>query len=142
MNMQKIIPLIGRAFLAIIFIQSGVNKILNFAGTQQTIAEVGIPLPIIALLLAIIFEIAGGLMVLLGYKAKIGAILLILFLIPATIFFHNPFADPSQWTQLWKNLAIMGGLLMVVAYGSGQLSLETQTTTRGNAASDTSDSGI
>ncbi|GAB4384922.1 MAG: DoxX family protein [Elainellaceae cyanobacterium] len=125
MNYQKIIPLIARAFLAIIFIQSGISKIFNFAGTQETIAGVGLPFPAVALVITILVEVAGGLMVLLGAKARLGALLLVLFLILATILFHNPIADSSQVTQFLKNLAIMGGLLMVFAYGPGLISLET-----------------
>ncbi|BCL37081.1 hypothetical protein [Nostoc sp. MS1] len=61
-----------------------------------------------------------------GYKAQIGAILLIIFMIPATIVFHNPLADPSQFNNFFKNLSIIGGLLLILAYGSGHLSLESE----------------
>ncbi|NJN88653.1 MAG: DoxX family protein [Leptolyngbyaceae cyanobacterium SL_7_1] len=128
MDLQTVLPLIARSFLAVIFVHSGINKLLNFAGTQETIASKGIPLPLIALILTIAVEVIGGLLVILGYKAWLGALLLFLFLIPATLVFHNPLVDPTQLTQFLKNLSIMGGLLMVVAYGSGALSLERSTT--------------
>lgn len=124
MNLQTVLPLIARSFLAAIFVQSGINKLLNFAGTQEVIASKGIPLPLIALILTIAVEVVGGLLVILGYKAWLGALLLFLFLIPTTLVFHNPLADPTQLTQFLKNLSVMGGLLMVVAYGSGAFSLD------------------
>lgn len=73
---------------------------------------------------AIVVEVAGGLAVLLGYKARWGAIALALFLIPATWIFHTNFADQMQAIHFMKNLAIMGGLLAIVQSGSGRMSLE------------------
>lgn len=126
MNLQKYIPLIARTFLAVIFIQTGLSKISGFAATQQQIASVGIPLAALVTVFTILFEVAGGVSLVLGYKARIGAILLLIFLIPATLVFHNPIVNPGEMIQFMKNLAITGGLLMVVAYGSGPLSLERQ----------------
>lgn len=124
MYLQRFVPLVARTFLALIFIQSGINKLLDFAGTQEMMAGQGIPLTSLVLFFAILFEILGGLLVILGFKARLGAILLLIFLIPTTLVFHNPIADPTQTTQFLKNLSIMGGLLMVLAFGSGSLSLE------------------
>lgn len=120
------IPLIARIFLAAIFLRSGISKILDFGGTQQVMAANGIPLALTGLLLigSIIFELAGGLSVLLGYKARLGAIALILFLIPTTLIFHTNFAEDMQVNQFLKNLALIGGLLMVVYFDSGPLSLK------------------
>lgn len=123
--MQKFIPLIARTFLAIIFVRSGFDKaFVDFAGTQEQMASVGIPIPSVVLIFTIAFQILGGISLILGYKAKIGAILLIVFLIPATLVFHNPIADPTQTINFMKNLSILGGLLMVVAFGAGALSLD------------------
>lgn len=124
-KMQKFIPLIARTFLAIIFIRAGFDKaFVDFAGTQQQMADAGIPIPFIVLLFTIAFQILGGISLILGYKAKIGAILLIIFLLPATLVFHNPLVDPTQSIDFMKNLAILGGLLMVVSFGAGILSLD------------------
>jgi putative oxidoreductase len=124
--MQKYLPLVARTLVAAIFVRSGITKILGFAGTWGYMAANGIPqtmtLPL--LILTIIVEIIGGLCVFLGFKARWGALALFLFLIPATLIFHTNFADQIQTIQFFKNLAIMGGLLMVCAYGSGSLSLE------------------
>jgi putative oxidoreductase len=127
MNFQRILPLIARTLIAVIFIHSGINKLLDFGGTQQMMAGAGIPLTPVVLVFTILFEILGGLMVISGFKARIGAVLLLIFIIPATIVFHNPIADPSQTIQFFKNLSIMGGLLMVYTYGAGPFSVDEYT---------------
>lgn len=117
--MQKYLPLIGRVLLGLIFVASGANKISGFEGTQQYMADYGMPATGILLVGAIIVEIAGGLSVILGYGARIGAAALILFLIPATLIFHTDFSQQTQVIMFLKNLSIMGGLLLLVAHGSG-----------------------
>jgi putative oxidoreductase len=126
--MQKYIPLVARAFLAAIFLYSGFNKIPGFSGTQQYMAASGIPAGLTGILLvgAIVCELLGGLSVLLGYKARWGAIALIIFLIPASLIFHTNFAERMQIIQFMKNLGLLGGLLMVYCFGSGPLSLDQQ----------------
>lgn len=124
MLIQKYTPLVARTCIALIFFQTGIAKVTDFPGTQQQIASVGIPLAMLVALFTIVFELTGGISLILGYKAQIGAILLLLFLIPATVVFHNPIADPTQMIQFLKNLAIMGGLLMVAAFGSGPVSID------------------
>jgi putative oxidoreductase len=129
-NMEKYIPLIARAFLAAIFLKSGFDKITGFSGTQQFMASKGLPLTALLLVAAIILELAGGLSVLLGYKARWGAIALIIFMIPATLIFHTNFAESMQVIAFMKNLAIIGGLLMVYYIGSGPISLDEQMASR------------
>lgn len=124
--MEKYIPLVARAFLAAIFLKSGFDKITGFSGTEQMMAGKGIPLTPLLLVGAIVFELLGGLSVLLGYKARWGAILLILFLIPTTLIFHTDFAERMQMSQFLKNLALIGGLLMVYYAGAGPVSLDHQ----------------
>ncbi|MBE9052792.1 DoxX family protein [Nostocales cyanobacterium LEGE 11386] len=122
--LKKYIPLVARSFLAVIFIYTGLNKVFNFAQTSESMAKAGLPIVGVLLVFTIAFQILGGLSIILGYKAEIGAILLIIFMIPATIVFHNPVADPSQFNNFFKNLSIIGGLLLVLTYGSGSLSLD------------------
>ncbi len=124
--MQKYTPLVARTFLSIIFLRSGITKIFGFAGTQEYMASQGIPTGLtgVLLLAAIVLEILGGLSVLLGYRARWGAIALLVFLVPTTLIFHTDFADSMQVIQFLKNLAIVGGLLMIVSYGSGPLSCD------------------
>ncbi|MEM1254008.1 MAG: DoxX family protein [Cyanobacteria bacterium P01_H01_bin.21] len=124
MTTQKYTPLIARTAIAIIFLNSGIGKLSNFGGTSEQIASAGLPLAGLVAVSTIAFQLLGGAALVLGYKARIGSWLLLAFLIPATLVFHNPIADPSQMTQFLKNLAIIGGLLMVVAYGSGPVSLD------------------
>jgi uncharacterized membrane protein YphA (DoxX/SURF4 family) len=78
---------------------------------------------------AIVFEVVGGLSVLLGYRARLGALMLIVFLVPATMIFHNPaglegMARQVEMINMMKNFTIMGGLMMVLAFGGGPLSLD------------------
>ncbi|MDB9526743.1 DoxX family protein [Oscillatoria sp. CS-180] len=127
MLIQKYVPLVARTAIAIIFLHSGIGKISDFSGTQQQIANAGLPLAPLVTLSTIAFVFLGSISLILGYKARIGAGLLLAFLIPATLVFHNPIVDPSQLIQFLKNLAIIGGLLMVVAYGSGPVSLSRST---------------
>jgi putative oxidoreductase len=87
------------------------------------------PAPKATLALAIFAELAGGLSLLLGFLTRIGAVGLFIFLIPTTLLFHNFWAAPEaqhqeQMVNFLKNLAVMGGLLMVVAYGAGPLSID------------------
>lgn len=124
-NLQTWTSLIGRIFLSAIFIKSGIGKILGGAATQQYMESSGVPgwllIPTILVLLI------GGISVLIGYKASYGALLLIGFLIPTTLIFHNVFTDPSQEIAFMKNLALIGGLLMVTAFGPGSMSVDRRT---------------
>ncbi|MBW4681046.1 MAG: DoxX family protein [Microcoleus vaginatus WJT46-NPBG5] len=122
--MQKYVPLLARIFLSIIFIKAGIDKLFDPGSTVQQMASKGIPLPGLLIIPTIILLIAGGLSVLLGFKARYGALGLIGFLIPTTLIFHTNFAEPMQQIQFLKNLGLIGGLLMVVAFGSGALSLD------------------
>lgn len=123
-NSKNVISLIARILLSALFIWSGVNKILDPAGTQQYMMSKGIPLVGLLYLATVVVEVGGGLSVLLGYKARWGAIALALFLIPATLIFHTNFAEQMQQIAFMKNLALIGGLLMIVQYGAGRISLD------------------
>ncbi len=129
MNLQKYTPLLARTAIAIIFLNSGIRKLSNFGGTQEQIASAGLPLAALVTVFTIAFQLLGGGSLILGYKARIGSGLLLAFLVPATLVFHNPIADPTQMVQFLKNLAIIGGLLMVASYGSGPVSLDNRVAT-------------
>ncbi|MEO1182839.1 MAG: DoxX family protein [Cyanobacteria bacterium J06636_28] len=83
-----------------------------------------VPLAGLVAIFTIAFQLLGGASLVVGYKARIGSGLLLAFLVPATLVFHNPIADPTQMIQFLKNLAIIGGLLMVIAHGAGPISLD------------------
>ncbi|AFY67782.1 DoxX family protein [Geitlerinema sp. PCC 7407] len=124
-TLRNLITLLGRLLLSAIFLRSAIGKMSDPGGTIEAMASVGIPLPNLLLIPTILLLIGGGLSVLLGYKAQWGAIALILFLIPATLLFHTDFSQAGQDIQFMKNLAILGGLLIMTQYGSGPLSLDT-----------------
>jgi putative oxidoreductase len=121
---RNLISLISRVLISAIFLMSGVNKILHPVGTQEYMAAYGMPLTGLFLFAAIVVELSGGLSVLLGYKARWGAVALAIFLIPATLIFHTSFGDQIQTIMFMKNLAILGGLLMIIQYGSGRIALK------------------
>lgn len=117
--MRSYVPLVARILLGLIFVMSGMSKISGFEGTQQHMASHGIPATAFFLVGAIVVEILGGLSVILGLWARAGATVLFVFLIPATLIFHTDFSQQTQMIMFLKNLSIMGGLLFVVAFGSG-----------------------
>ncbi|MEM9275559.1 MAG: DoxX family protein [Cyanobacteria bacterium P01_F01_bin.143] len=121
---MKYIPLAARICLCIIFINSGIGKIFGFAGTASMMANKGLPIAEVLLVFTIAFQLLGGFSLLFGYKVKIGSTLLILFLIPATLVFHNPLADPGQINAFLKNIGLIGGLLMVIYAGAGAFSID------------------
>jgi putative oxidoreductase len=115
--------LASRILLSGIFLYSGMSKIFAFAQTQAYMAGKGMHMTALFLVLAILFEVGGGLSVLLGYLPRLGALILALFLIPTTIVFHRDFSVAGQAVQFAKNLAILGGLLAILAVGGGEFSL-------------------
>jgi len=133
--MQKPLPgivtVLGRLLLSTIFLISAVgNKIPNFSGVRKIMADHGVPLPTIMLFGAIVFLVVGSLSVILGFKARIGAMLLFVFLVLATYFFHDfwtlddPREKQMQMIQFMKNLSMMGAMLFIMANGSGPMSLD------------------
>lgn len=122
-------PVAGRILIAPLFLLSGFHKITGFSAVAATMAKAGMPFSEVLAIGAIVFELGGGLMVLLGWHARWGALLLVLFTIPATLLFHNFWAvDAAQYSgqlnHFMKNLAILGGLVYVMVAGSGPLSLK------------------
>jgi len=119
----------GRILLSQIFLISGVMKFMNWAMFVGMMNAKGMPAPEFLLALAALTEIGGGLGVLLGCQARLSALALALFLVPATLVFHNFWAYEGEMMQnqmqhFLKNLAIMGGLYTIVAVGSGPFSID------------------
>ena len=115
--------LIARILLSNVFLFSGVKKVFTFSATQAYMTNHGMKMAGLFLVLAILFEIGGGIMLLLGTFPRLGALALLLFLLPVTVVFHRDFADPAQIVQFSKNVAIMGGLWAILAAGGGEFSL-------------------
>ncbi|MBK7871841.1 MAG: DoxX family protein [Saprospiraceae bacterium] len=127
--MKNIIDLIGRILLSFIFLYDAYDSIFYFKATKVKMTAYGLTWNQDFLLIAAIFLlILGGLFVLLGYRARFGAILLLLYWIPVTFIVHSYWNDPEPERRLQallfsKNLAIIGGLLMVWANGTGKYSV-------------------
>lgn len=141
--LQKFIVVIGRILLSFIFLLAAVNKIIDWHGSEDALIQAMnhtlsafqgvdwlqdsisflIPWASMLLVIALVFELVGGLFLFFGVKVRFGALLLLLFLIPTTFFFHSfwTFQDADrhlQMTIFLKNLSIFGGLLLVLAYGA------------------------
>ena len=118
------LPLIGRAGIAAIFVISGASKLAAPAATIGYIEAVGLPLPQVALAVAILAALAGGLLLIAGYRVRLVAAGLALFSLVTAFGFHADFADQNQFIHFLKNLAVAGGLVQLVAFGGGRLSLD------------------
>jgi putative oxidoreductase len=121
--------LTGRVLLSAIFILSGTMKIMNWSKTAEHMESEGMIAVPFLLFMAIVFEIGGGLSVLLGCWTRLGAAALIIFLIPATLIFHDFWtfegaAREMQMQNFLKNLTIMGGLATLIAVGAGAFSID------------------
>lgn len=125
----SVFPIAGRTLLAAIFLYSGVGKILDPAGTIAYIASAGLPAPPLAYAAAVLVELVGGLMLLIGYRARTAAALLAAFAISSALLFHQAFGDANQLIHFLKNIAIAGGLLQVFAFGAGAYSVDQASTT-------------
>ncbi|HBJ33441.1 MAG TPA: DoxX family protein [Planctomycetaceae bacterium] len=129
----RILAIVGRVMIATIFLLSAVgNKIPNFSQTVDYMSASGVPLPSLSLVAAIVFLVVGSVSIVLGYYARIGASLLLVFLILATYFFHNFWSyegqeQQMQMIQFMKNLSMMGTMFFIMAVGSGPLSLDSRT---------------
>jgi putative oxidoreductase len=128
-NTANIALLIGRILLALIFVISGFHKIGGFDGTVGYMASKGLPMPQVLLVLTILLELGGGLLLVLGWKARWVAIAFFLWLIPTTLLFHPFWGIPAdqvqnQMNNFLKNVSIMGGMLLLFAAGPGAYSVD------------------
>jgi len=117
-------PLLGRILIAIMFVPAGFSKIGGFQGAVEYAASKGMPVPALAIAAAIAIELGGGLLLLVGYKARWAAAALALFCVVAAVVFHFDFADQMQMISFQKNFAIAGGLLAFVYFGAGPMSID------------------
>ncbi len=120
---------LGRVLLALLFLWSGYGKIANVAGTAGYMKSFGMPLPEVLVWVALLVELAGGAMLVLGYKVRWAALALIVFTVIASFVFHAFWAVPpeqamGQQINFMKNIAIIGGLLALLAHGSGRIAIE------------------
>lgn len=143
-SIRGVTTVAGRILLALIFLMSAVgNKIPQFSNVAQMMESQGVPMPQLMLMGAIVFLLAGSLSIVLGFKARMGAALLFVFLVLATYFFHDFWTWPTDamWVlssdagvkmpvqqiemiSFMKNLSLMGAMLFIIANGAGPMSLD------------------
>ena len=114
--MTKIFDIIARISISILFLLNGIFKINNYEGTVGWMESFG--LPGILIIPAIILEIVGPILIIIGYQTRIAAAALSLFCIATAIIFHNDFSDQMQLTAFLKNIALAGGFLFLVVNGA------------------------
>lgn len=125
---------IGRLMISIIFIYSGVAKLMAPAATIAYIASSGLPFGGLAMMIAVAVELGGGMLLMLGFQTRPVAAGLALFSLVTGLAFHHAIGDQSQLLQLLKNIAMAGGLLQVVAFGAGVFSLDHRAALRAGRA--------
>jgi len=128
-TLQNGLTLIGRLLFVALFLPAGIGKLTGFAGTVGYISSVGLPLPAVGAALALTVEIVGSLALLAGFQTRIAALVLAAFTLVASVFFHNYWGAAAaqvfvQQLLFFKNIAVVGGLLVLAAQGAGGWSLE------------------
>lgn len=118
------IALIGRILMAVMFFLSGFGKVMAPAATIAWITSTGLPLPEVGYYVSIVIELGGALLLVLGWQIRpLGAILSV-FAIATAFIFHRNIADQNQLFHFLKNIAVMGGLFQLMAFGAGRYSLD------------------
>lgn len=128
-SLHNPLSLIGRLLLAWLYVPAGIGKIGGFAGTAGYIASKGLPMPELGAVIAIVVEIAGGIALIAGFGTRLAALALALFTLIATFIFHAYWGIPAdqvfvQQLMFNKNIAVVGGLLVLAAHGAGAWSVD------------------
>jgi putative oxidoreductase len=123
-NSNRYLPLLGRVLIGAPFILSGLGKLMAHDATVGYITSAGLPFPQLAWLIAITVEMGGGALLLLGYRGRVVALIAALFTLATAICFHRNFADQNQMIHFLKNIMIVGGLLQIVYFGAGPMSID------------------
>jgi putative oxidoreductase len=126
---HDVVALVGRVVMSWIFLSSGFTKLADVAAFSAVLAKRGVPAPSFMGWLGAIVEFGGGVLILLGLKTRLAAILLILFVIVATLISHRYWeftgeAFGMQRTNFWKNVTIAGGFLFMFLAGAGRYSVD------------------
>ena len=114
----------GRVLIGVLFLMSGLAKLAAPAATQGFIASVGLPAPAAAYAVAVAVEVLGSLLLIAGVRTRFVAAGMTVFTLATALAFHKNFADQNQMIHFMKNIAIMGGLLQVAAFGGGKISVD------------------
>jgi putative oxidoreductase len=123
-NLKTYLAPLGRLLLSSLFISSGIDQLRNPGGTAQYFAHVNVPVPDVAVWISIAIHILGGLAILVGFQTRWAAAVLALFCLGTAFGVHLPAGDMANMINFYKNLAIAGGFLYVVAYGAGAMSID------------------
>ena len=124
MDVTRFLPLLGRLLIGLPFLMSGFGKLATYGATTAYIGSVGLPLAPLGWAIAVAFEVGGGLLLVLGFRAQGVATGLAVFTLATAIFFHNNFADQNQMIHFLKHIMIIGGLLQIAHFGAGRYSLD------------------
>ncbi|PAS98461.1 MAG: DoxX family protein [Candidatus Dactylopiibacterium carminicum] len=128
-SLQNALSLAARLLISVLFVPAGFAKLTGFGGTVGYIASVGLPLPELGAVLAIIVEIGVGIALIVGFQTRLAALVLAVFTLAASIFFHAYWAAPAEQAMVvellfFKNIAVIGGLLGLAAFGAGGWSVD------------------
>ncbi len=136
MNFTRYLPFVGRLLIGLPFMASGLGKLMNYAGTIAYIKTTALPLPApLAYVGALAVELGCSILLILGFQTRIVAAIFCLFCLTTAVFFHAHFSDQNQTFHFIKNLVMTGGLLQLVTYGAGALSIDNRGSKRGGQAS-------
>ena len=124
MSATRYLPFAGRLMIGLPFAMSGFGKLATYTATVGIITAVGLPLPPLAFAVAVAIELGGGLLLVAGYQTRLVAAALAIFSLATAFSFHNNFADQNQMIHFLKNVMMAGGLLQIVTFGAGALSLD------------------
>jgi putative oxidoreductase len=118
------VAFIGRCLMAVLLLVSGFGKVVGPAATIAWIASTGLPMPTVAYVVAIIIELGGGLLLILGWQTRPVAVVVSVYAIGTAFIFHRNVADQNMLFHFLKNIAVTGGLFQLMAFGAGNFSLD------------------
>jgi putative oxidoreductase len=125
------LPFAGRLMIGLPFAMSGLSKLGAYSATTGMISAVGLPFPQLAFAVAVAAELGGGLLLIVGYRARYVAAALAVFSLATAMSFHNNFADQNEMIHFLKNVMMAGGLLQIAAFGAGALSIDNRRSSDG-----------
>src|SRR6202030_4838642 len=131
MSAIRYVPFAGRVLIGLPFAMSGLSKLAAIGPTTDMIRTAGLPVPSLALALSVLVELGGGLLLVAGFQARIVAAALAVFSLATAVAFHSNFADQNQMIHFLKNVMMAGGLLQIVAFGAGALSMDNRSAKSG-----------
>lgn len=128
-TMSNALALVGRVLVAWLFIPAGFSKIAGFSGAVGYATAMGMPMPEVGVAAGMVMELVGGILLLIGWMTRPAAVVLAFFTLAATVIFHAYWAAPAEQAMMQellfnKNIAVVGGLLVLAAFGAGGWSVD------------------